>query len=244
MEERVALVTGGGRGIGRAIALLLAERGCHLAITDLNAQDLEETAAQVSSRGREALILTADVSRFAEAKGVVEKVAARFGRLDHLVNNAGITRDNLLLRMREEDWDLVLGINLKGAFNYCHAAVPLMVKQRFGRIVNISSVVGVMGNAGQCNYSASKAGIIGLTKSLAREVASRNVTVNAVAPGFIDTPMTQALSDRAREALFSQIPMGRLGTADDVARAVAFFISDDATYITGQVMHVNGGLYT
>ncbi len=242
--EKTALVTGGGRGIGRAVAVALAGAGCDVVVTDLNQADMDATAALVRAAGRRAETIVNDVSRFEDAGAALEKAVAAFGRLDILVNNAGVTRDNLFLRMKEADWDFVLGINLKGAFNFCKAAVPVMVKNRFGRIVNISSVVGVMGNAGQANYSASKAGLIGLTKSLARELASRNVTVNAVAPGFIDTPMTQALPEKAREALFQQIPLGRLGTAEDVAGAVTFLVSEAASYITGQVIHVNGGMYT
>jgi 3-oxoacyl-[acyl-carrier protein] reductase len=244
MNDQIALVTGGGRGIGKAIALNLARKGCHLVLADLNQADLDETAAQVASLGREALTLINDVSVFDAARDAVARATERFGRVDILVNNAGVTRDNLLLRMKESDWDLVLAVNLKGAFNFCHAAAPGMMKRRFGRIVNISSVVGIMGNAGQANYAASKAGLVGLTKSLARELASRNITANAVAPGFIDTPMTQGLPEKAREALFAQIPLGRLGTAEDVAEAVAFLASPQASYITGQVLHVNGGMYT
>jgi 3-oxoacyl-[acyl-carrier protein] reductase len=244
MTDRIALVTGAGRGIGRAIALELARAGCDVAAADLNQQDLDETAALVAAIGRRSLTVTADVSSLADAEKAVETATAGLGRVDVLVNNAGVTRDGLLLRMKEADWDLVLAVNLKGAFNFCKAAVPGMVKRRFGRIVNISSVVGAMGNAGQCNYSASKAGMLGLTKSLARELAGRDITVNAVAPGFIDTAMTQALPEKAREELFRQIPLGRLGTAQDVADAVAFLVSDKASYVTGQVLHVNGGMYT
>jgi 3-oxoacyl-[acyl-carrier protein] reductase len=178
------------------------------------------------------------------AQEAVAKTVAEAGALHVLVNNAGITRDGLLLRMKPEDWDLVLRVNLTGAFNFCKAAAPVLVKQRWGRIVNISSVVGAMGNAGQANYAASKAGLLGLTKSLARELASRGITVNAVAPGFIDTAMTQALPEKAREALLTQIPAGRLGQAADVADAVRYLASEGAGYITGQVLHVNGGMYT
>lgn len=243
-ESRVALVTGGAQGIGLAIALALARAGADVAIVDLNPQGVTAAVAAVQALGRRAWGLTGDVSSLSFAQEAVEQVAGAAGALHILVNNAGITRDGLILRMKEEDWDKVLQVNLKGAFNFCKAAVPRMIKQRWGRIVSISSVVGAMGNAGQVNYAASKAGLLGLTKSLAREVASRQVTVNAVAPGFIDTAMTQALPEKSREALLAQIPAGRLGQADDVAAAVLFLASEAAGYITGQVIHVNGGMYT
>jgi len=218
-EGRVALVTGGAQGIGKAIALALAREGAEVAVTDVNKDGAEE------------------------ARAMVEKVREEAGRIDILVNNAGITRDSLLLRMKEEAWDSVIAVNLKGAFNFCKAAVPAMMKQRWGRIVNMSSVVGAMGNAGQVNYAASKAGLIGLTKSLSREVAARGITVNAVAPGFIDTAMTQALSEKVRNALLAQIPAGRLGGVEDVVAATLFLASPMSGYITGQVLHVNGGMY-
>lgn len=244
MNDKIALVTGGGRGIGRAIALSLAKAGCHVAVADVNQKDMEETAVMVANLDRQCLVTETDVSDFANVGGCVQKVLERFSAVDFLVNNAGITRDNLIMRMKENEWDQVLDVNLKGAFNFCRAVVPSMIKKRFGRIVNISSVVGLMGNAGQVNYSASKAGLIGLTKSLARELASRNITVNAVAPGFIDTPMTQALPEQAREALFKQIPLGRLGTPEDIADAVFFLLSEKASYITGHILSVNGGMYS
>jgi len=243
-DKRVALVTGGAQGIGRAIALGLARAGADVAVADLNPEGVADAVAELTATGRRAFGFTGDVSSLAFALEAVEKTAAAAGGLHVLVNNAGITRDGLLLRMKPEDWDAVLRVNLTGAFNFCKAAVPGMIKQRWGRIVNISSVVGVMGNAGQVNYAASKAGLLGLTKSLAREVASRGVTVNAVAPGFIDTAMTQALPEKAREALLAQIPAGRLGQAQDVAAAVLYLASEGAEYVTGQVLHVNGGMYT
>src|SRR5512134_3754533 len=229
-EKRVALVTGGAQGIGLAIALRLAREAA--------------AVAELAATGQPAYGFTGDVSSLAFAQEAVEQTVAAAGALHVLVNNAGITRDGLLMRMKPEDWELVLKVNLTGAFNFCKAAVPGLIKQRWGRIVNISSVVGAMGNAGQVNYAASKAGLLGLTKSLAREVASRGVTVNAVAPGFIDTAMTQALPEKAREALLAQIPCGRLGQAADVADAVRYLASEGAGYVTGQVLHVNGGMYT
>jgi len=243
-EHRVALVTGGAQGIGRAIALALAGAGADVAVVDLNPEGVASAVAELEATGRRAFGFTGDVSALPFALEAVERTVAAAGGLHVLVNNAGITRDGLILRMKPEDWDVVLRVNLTGAFNFCKAAVPGLIKQRWGRIVNISSVVGAMGNAGQVNYAASKAGLLGLTKSLAREVASRGVTVNAVAPGFIDTAMTQAMPEKAREALLAQIPAGRLGTAADVADAVRYLASDAAGYITGQVLHVNGGMYT
>jgi len=241
---KVAFVTGGAQGIGRAIALAFARAGADVAICDLNPDGVAAAVSEIAGTGRRAWGFTGDVSSLAFAQEAVEKTVAAAGALHVLVNNAGITRDGLLMRMKPEDWEAVLRVNLTGAFNFCKAAVPGLIKQRWGRIVNISSVVGAMGNAGQVNYAASKAGLLGLTKSLAREVASRGVTVNAVAPGFIDTAMTQALPEKAREALLGQIPAGRLGQAADVAAAVLFLASEGAGYVTGQVLHVNGGMYT
>jgi 3-oxoacyl-[acyl-carrier protein] reductase len=241
---RVALVTGASQGIGETIALDLAREVSLVVLVDIQREKLDAVAERIAGIGGRAAVQTADVSRFDQAAAVVEGVVKENQRLDYLVNNAGITRDNLLMRMREEEWDAVLAVNLKGAFNFCRAAIRPMITNRFGRIVNISSVVGVMGNAGQANYSASKAGVIGLTKSLAREVAARDITVNCVAPGYIQTAMTESLPDAVKKAFLEMIPTRRLGTPEDVAQAVRFLLSDQAAYITGQVIHVNGGMYT
>jgi 3-oxoacyl-[acyl-carrier protein] reductase len=241
-EERVALVTGGARGIGRAIALRLAEGGAKVGIVDL-AESGADTAREIERiTGRATTFVKADISKEAEARAAVTEVEATLGPVDILVNNAGITRDGLMLVMDESDWDAVLAVNLKGAFLMSKAVLRGMIKRRRGSIVSISSVVGRRGNAGQANYSAAKAGLIGFTKSLAREVASRNVRVNAVAPGYIETEMTAALSESARNALISQIPLGRIGTPEAVADAVAFLAADSASFITGAVLAVDGGL--
>ena len=243
LNGRYALVTGGSRGIGRAICLELAARGAAVSVNYAgNAAAAEETVEACKALGVDAFALQADVADAAACEAMVKETIARFGRLDILVNNAGITRDGLMLTMKEADWDAVLDTNLKGAFHCMKAAYRPMMKQKYGRIVNLSSIVGLRGNAGQANYAASKAGLIGLTKSLAKELAARNVTVNAVAPGFIDTDMTAALPEKAREAMLSTIPMGRLGQAEDVARAVAFFAGEGAGYVTGQVLCVDGGM--
>ena len=243
LNGRYALATGGSRGIGRAICLELAARGAAVAVNYAgNAAAAEETVEACKALGVDAFALQADVADAAACEAMVKETIARFGRLDILVNNAGITRDGLMLTMKEADWDAVLDTNLKGAFHCMKAAYRPMMKQKYGRIVNLSSIVGLRGNAGQANYAASKAGLIGLTKSLAKELAARNVTVNAVAPGFIDTDMTAALPEKAREAMLSTIPMGRLGQAEDVARAVAFFAGEGAGYVTGQVLCVDGGM--
>jgi 3-oxoacyl-[acyl-carrier protein] reductase len=241
---RVALVTGASQGIGETIALELAKEGLSVFLVDIQREKLEAVAERIARGGGRASVRTADVSRFDQAAEVVDGIVKENGRLDYLVNNAGITRDNLFMRMREEEWDAVLAVNLKGVFNFCRAAIRPMISKRFGRIVNISSVVGVMGNAGQANYSASKAGVIGLTKSVAREVAGREVTVNCVAPGYIMTAMTESLPEAVKKAFLEMIPMKRMGTPLDVAQAVKFLLSDQAAYITGQVVHVNGGMYT
>ncbi len=240
---RCALVTGGSRGIGRAVCLELAKNGFDIAVNYAgNQQAAEETAEACRALGVKAQAFGADVSRPEECARLFEEVLAAFGRVDVLVNNAGVTRDNLILRLSEEDFDKVVDTNLKGAFFCCKAAARPMMKQRFGRIINLSSVVGLRGNPGQTNYAASKAGLIGLTKSLAKELASRNITANAVAPGFIDTDMTRAMPEAAKEAMNGTIPLGRPGKAEEVARAVAFFASEESGYITGQVLCVDGGM--
>lgn len=243
LQGRNALVTGGSRGIGRAICLELARQGANIAVNYAgNAQAAEETAAACRALGVQAVTIRADVADAAACEAMVKEVISSFGSLHILVNNAGITRDNLALSISEADFDAVLDTNLKGAFCCCKAAYRSMMRQRYGRIINMSSVVGLRGNAGQANYSASKAGLIGLTKSLAKELAARKVTVNAVAPGFIDTDMTAALTETAKNAALGSIPMGRMGTPENVAKAVAFLAGEDAGYITGQVLAVDGGM--
>ncbi len=240
---RVALVTGAARGIGQTIAVTLAQPDLMLYLNDVvPAEAAQESIREVEARGARASYLQFNVADLPQVEQAVEGIIQESGRLDILVNNAGITRDQLLVRMKEDDWDQVLAVNLKGAFNCLKAAARPMIKQHYGRIINISSVVGIMGNAGQANYVASKAGLVGLTKSVARELASRQITVNAVAPGFIETAMTQSLPEKAREAMLAQIPLNRFGTPEEVAHAVAFLASDQAAYITGQVIHVNGGM--
>jgi 3-oxoacyl-[acyl-carrier protein] reductase len=243
MKDKVAVITGASRGIGRSIALSLAGEGAKIVVSARNSAELENLVAEISDKGGEAIAVAGDVAVTADADRLVDAAVAAYGRLDILVNNAGITRDGLLLRMKDEDWDAVLNVNLKGAFLCTRAAAKVMSKQRYGRIINISSVVGEMGNAGQANYCASKAGLLGLTKSVARELARRNVTVNAVTPGFIVTDMTEALPEKTREELAAQIPLGRLGDAEDIAHAVLFLASDRSGYVTGQVLGVNGGMY-
>ncbi|MBI5633734.1 MAG: 3-oxoacyl-[acyl-carrier-protein] reductase [Nitrospirae bacterium] len=243
LKGQVVMITGGARGIGKAIAEAFAAKGADLVIADISLETADETAKELSQKGVRAKAAKLDVSKAAEVAGVFDETVKDFGRVDILVNNAGITRDGLLLRMKEEDWDLVLGINLKGVFLCTKEAVKVMVKQRYGRIINIASVVAFMGNPGQANYSASKAGIIGLTKTTAREYANRGITANAVAPGFISTAMTDALSENIRQEMLKSIPIGKFGSVDDVASAVAFFAAPENGYITGQVIHVNGGMY-
>lgn len=243
LDGKCALVTGASRGIGRAVALKLASEGAKVALNFAgNEAAANAVCEEIKSAGGQAILVKADVSDEAAVQQMVQTVAEAFGRIDILVNNAGITRDGLLARMKEEDWDAVLSTNLKGVFLTTKAATKLMMKQRAGRIVNMASVVGVTGNAGQANYSAAKAGVIGFTKTIAKELASRGITANAVAPGFIDTDMTSVLSDKAKEAALSGIPLGRMGTPEDIAAAVLFLVSDQASYITGQVLNVDGGM--
>ncbi len=242
-KERVSLVTGASQGIGEAIAEELGREGATVVLVDIQKEKLEQVAERLAAAGIKAVPYEADVSDSARVTRVVEEVISSLGRIDHLVNNAGITRDSLLLRMKEEDWDLVLQVNLKGAFNFCRAALKPMFNARYGRIVNIASVVGLMGNIGQTNYAASKAGLIGFSRSLAREVAPRGITVNCVAPGYIATPMTEKLPEEVKKAFLDIIPMKRFGLPVEVARVVKFLCSDDAAYITGQVISVNGGMY-
>ena len=242
LQGKTAIVTGAAQGIGRAIAECLAQAGADIAVADLDPGRSVETVASVEKLGRKALNIKVNVADANETKAMVEQILKAWGKVDILVNNAGITRDGLLLRMKEEDWNLVLQINLNGTFNCTKAVLQPMTKQRYGRIVNIASIVGVIGNAGQANYSASKAAVIGFTKTVGREYASRNVTVNAVAPGFIDTAMTHGLSADVKDTLLKQIPLGRLGMPADIAAAVRFLVSEDAAYITGHVLHVNGGM--
>lgn len=242
LEGKVALVTGGARGIGKAICQRLADEGAKLAIVDIMLDIAKETADEFKSKGVEAAAFAADVSKLDSANETVDAVMKEFGKIDILVNNAGITRDTLMMRMTEQDWDMVIAVNLKGTFNFTKAVCRPMMKARTGKIVNVASVVGRMGNAGQANYSASKAGVIGLTKTTAKEFASRNIQANAVAPGYIQTDMTGKLSDAATEAFMTVIPMKRGGTPEDVANVVYFLCSDDSSYVTGQVINIDGGM--
>lgn len=242
LDQKVAVVTGSARGIGKSIALRLISEGAKVVISDINVESANATAMELKNAGADVLAISADVSKVEFAEHLVEETVKAFGRLDILVNNAGITRDTLLIRMSESDWDAVLQVNLKGSFNCLKAAAKTMVKQRSGKIINIASVVGLMGNFGQANYSASKAGLIGLTKTAAKELGARGINVNAVAPGYIETEMTKNLSDQAKENFLSVIPLKRPGTPEDVAKVVAFLASSDADYITGQVIVVDGGL--
>ena len=242
LNEQVAIVTGSTRGIGKAIAEELARRGATVVVSGRNGELAESVAGGIRENGGTAVAIAGDVSQMGDAQALINGAVEQFGRVDILVNNAGITRDNLLMRMSEEDWDTVLAVNLKGCFNTIKSVTRQMMKQRAGRIINITSVVGQMGNAGQANYAASKAGIIGLTKSVAKELASRGITCNAIAPGFIVTDMTGALDEKAREALEGQIPLKRFGEVADIAAAAAFLAGPEASYITGQVLNVDGGM--
>ena len=243
VNDKVAIVTGGAQGIGKAIGLLLARKGADIAIADINAAQANATAKEIEGLGKRCLAVEADISQPAEAEKVSKATIDAFGKVDILVNNAGVTRDNLFLRMKEPEWDSVSAINLKSVFSCSKAVVRYMSKQRAGKIINIASVVGQMGNVGQANYAASKAGIIGLTKTLAQEFALRGINVNAVAPGFIETEMTRSLPEKVKEEFLHRIPFGRMGAPEEVADAVLFLASDASRYITGQVINVNGGLY-
>jgi 3-oxoacyl-[acyl-carrier protein] reductase len=243
LKDKVAVVTGASRGIGRAIALELAARGAKVVVNYHSSSNAaEEVVSQINNAGGEAMAVQADVSKLAQAQALIKAATDAYGQLDVLVNNAGTTRDNLMAMMKEEDWDTVIETNLKSAFNCSKAAMRPMMRKKYGRIINITSVSGIAGNAGQTNYSASKAGLIGLTKALAREIGARNITVNAVAPGFVETDLTRGLPDELKQAAIAQTPLGRWGTCEDVAYAVAFLASDQAAYITGQTLSVDGGM--
>jgi 3-oxoacyl-[acyl-carrier protein] reductase len=244
LENKTAVVTGASRGIGKAVALKLASMGANIVLNYRSSvKSVEEVVEEIKSLGGNAVAVQGDVSSFDEAAKIIKAAVENFGSLDILVNNAGITKDGLLARMKEEDFDKVIETNLKGTFNCIRHATPIMMKQRSGRIINMTSIVGVAGNAGQMNYAASKAGVIGMTKSAAKELASRGITVNAIAPGFIQTDMTDALSDKVKEELLSGIPLKRLGQVEEIADLAAFLASDSASYITGQVININGGMY-
>jgi len=243
LKDRVALVTGGSQGIGRACALVLAEAGADVAVAARNVEKLNAVVQELQSTGRRALALALDVTEPVQVKAAFAECVKTFGKLDILVNNAGVTKDTLLLRMKPEEWDAVVDTNLKGVFLCTQEGIRIMLRQRYGRIVNISSVVGQTGNPGQANYVASKAGIEGFTRSVAQEVASRNITVNAIAPGFVATAMTEVLGPDVKSKLLERIPMGRMGTDREIACGVKFLASDEASYITGQVLHINGGMY-
>ena len=242
LKDRVAIVTGGARGIGREIALTLAREGASIAICDVNEEALSLTKAEIEAISRQCTVSIVDVGDYASCEEMANKTLDKFGKIDILINNAGITRDSLLMRMKEEDWDAVLRVNLKGAFNFTKAVCRAMIKQRYGKVVNIASIIGIMGNAGQANYAASKAGLIGLTKSSAKELASRGINVNAIAPGFIKTSMTDKLTDEQKEGMLKLIPLNSLGSPSDVANLVLFLVSDSASYITGEVIKVDGGM--
>ncbi len=244
MKGQTAVITGSSRGIGRTTAEELAKRGVQIVVVDINGNNAEKSADEIKSRyGVETLGIRADVSNSEDVKRLFEEAVKKFSKIEILVNNAGITRDNLLIRMKDEEWDAVLNINLKGAFLCSREAIKIMSKNKYGRIINIASVVAFIGNPGQVNYSASKAGLVALTKTLAKEYASRGITVNAVAPGFIQTAMTEQLPEKVKEEMLRMIPLGRFGTTQDVANAITFLALPESGYITGQVIHVNGGMY-
>ena len=243
LKDKVALVTGAAQGIGKAIAKAFAKEGANIIVSDIDLELATQTANEIKEAGVKTIPLKMNVADLAEVEAGVKKSVEELGKIDILVNNAGITKDNLFLRMKKEDWDAVISVNLTGVFNLCKTISRLMMRERCGKIINIASVVGETGNVGQANYSASKAGIMGFTKTVAREVASRGITINAVAPGFIQTEMTEALPQKTIDAYLQQIPLGRLGTTEDVAETVYWLCSDSASYITGQIIHVNGGLY-
>ncbi len=242
LEGKVSLITGGARGIGKEIAMLFARNGSNIAICDVNLEEAEKTAQEIRDLGRESLAFKADVTDSSQVQDMVDKILDKFNKIDILINNAGITKDNLLLRMSEDDWDKVIAVNLKGTFVCTKFVSKVMLKQRFGKMVNLASIIGIMGNAGQANYAASKAGIIGLTKSVAKELASRNICVNAIAPGFIRTDMTSKLPEEAQKKMLSAIPLARFGEAKDVADLALFLSSESSSYITGQVIQVDGGM--
>jgi len=242
LKDRVAMVTGGARGIGREIALLFAREGAGIALCDVNAEALSATQKEIESLGRSAVTGVVDVTRSDQVESFVQKTLDKFKKIDILVNNAGITKDGLLVRMPESDWDAVIAVNLKGAFNCTKAVSKIMMKQRDGRIVNMASIIGIMGNAGQANYAASKGGLIALTKTVAKELASRNVRANAIAPGFIQTDMTAKLPENVKTEMLKYVPLAKFGTVTDVANLALFLASDDSSYITGQVIQVDGGM--
>jgi len=244
LKDKVSIVTGGARGIGKAIALKLAKEGSNIAICDVNEEVLQAAKKEIESTGRQALTDKVDVTNLQDVQKFTQKVLDKFGKIDILINNAGITRDGLLVRMNDADWDAVLNVNLKGTFNCAKQVAKTMMKQRAGRIINIASIIGIVGNAGQANYAASKGGVIALTKSIAKELAARNVTVNAIAPGFIQTDMTDKLPEDVKNSIMKQIPLNKLGTVEDVANVALFLVSDASSYITGQVVQVDGGMVT
>jgi 3-oxoacyl-[acyl-carrier protein] reductase len=242
-KDRVSIITGASQGIGEAIALSLSRAGAYTVLIDIQKDKARQVADKIEAAGGQASVYEVDVSDLKQVSRAVEEIEKKHGAIHHLVNNAGITRDTLFMRMKEEDWDAVISVNLKGVFNFTHAVIRKMMSSRYGRIVNISSVVGLMGNVGQANYAAAKAGVIGFTKTLAREAATRNVTVNAVAPGYIATAMTDCLADNIKQAFLDLIPMKRFGQPEEVAHVVKYLLSDEAAYITGQVININGGMY-